>query len=47
MFFYSIHYVIAELEGEHYRCINVGTPKIVAKIRYRCLISIFGGFIQY
>ena len=37
----------AELESGVCQCIEDETPKIVEKIRYRCPISIFGGFIQY
>ena len=37
----------AELEGGLCQCVDADTPKRVEKIRYRCPICIFSGFIQY
>ena len=46
--YFSIQYMMfMELEDGLCQCINANTPKTVEKIRYRCPIFIFSGFIQY
>ena len=47
--YFSISYTMsfAEFEDGLYQCIDANTPKTMEKIRYRCPISIFEGFIQY
>ena len=47
--YFSIPYTMSfkELEDGLCRCIDIYTPKIMEKIRYKCPISIFGKFIQY